>query len=470
MDHFQRSTFLEFPHTHVHPFSGSYLDSDATQTMDANQTEKAVGHSHHCILDSVGNGGYIFSDASNSLHMAGESTTHDQVLLQPIEHSTNGIDFPCTLNSDDFMPAYRIGGFPGGDMRVLAHGLPFLDGYSMSSGGWNRASILPPSPPYSESDVSLSPRSSYLDSATCYPPLEGGYYDEPDQMYQTPDYSVALCQVHSHPDMASDFSTVGECDNTGETESSKVAAISDTRTSPDSLVKYGRMSRQSKSGRPSPNRIVKKRQSSSPKTATNSNNRSPTRVFTCSFSHYGCPSVFVSKNEWKRHVTSQHLQLGFYRCDVGACNVRNQRPPSPTSTTSNKGSPEARRTNDFNRKDLFTQHQRRMHAPWLGSSTRQPASQKERNGFERSLEQVRRRCWHEQRRPPAQSQCGFCGMFFSGPRSWDERMEHVGRHFERDEAGAVEKEDVLLREWAIHEGVISLGEDGELKLTYLLES
>ncbi|EZF70942.1 hypothetical protein H105_06858 [Trichophyton soudanense CBS 452.61] len=39
------------------------------------------------------------------------------------------------------------------------------------------------------------------------------------------------------------------------------------------------------------------------------------RIFTCVFAPYGCTSSFASKNEWKRHVLSQHLQLGFYRCD-----------------------------------------------------------------------------------------------------------------------------------------------------------
>ena len=38
------------------------------------------------------------------------------------------------------------------------------------------------------------------------------------------------------------------------------------------------------------------------------------RKFLCSFSHYGCDTALSSKNEWKRHVHIQHLQLGFYRC------------------------------------------------------------------------------------------------------------------------------------------------------------
>lgn len=45
-----------------------------------------------------------------------------------------------------------------------------------------------------------------------------------------------------------------------------------------------------------------------------------TRPFICSFSHYGYESRFCSKNEWKRHESSQRLPLGFYRCDMQPCN------------------------------------------------------------------------------------------------------------------------------------------------------
>ena len=65
-------------------------------------------------------------------------------------------------------------------------------------------------------------------------------------------------------------------------------------------------------------------------TATSDGENGTPRIFTCSFAPYGCQSTFVSKNEWKRHVTSQHLQLGFYRCDVGKCSINSQ------SATSNQ--------------------------------------------------------------------------------------------------------------------------------------
>lgn len=166
---------------------------------------------------------------------------------------------------------------------------------------------------------------------------------------------------------------------------------------------------------------------------------SHTRPFVCTFSVYGCHSTFGSKNEWKRHVTSQHLRLGFWRCDLGACAHDPARP------------------NDFNRKDLFTQHVRRMHAP--GPKTSRP----ERERWEARLEADQQRCWVKSRETPERSECGFCRseeaggkkVSFEGAGSWEERMEHVGRHFEKGDGVRLSwKEDVGLREWMVREGLL----------------
>ncbi|KAJ5233122.1 hypothetical protein N7468_006078 [Penicillium chermesinum] len=172
-------------------------------------------------------------------------------------------------------------------------------------------------------------------------------------------------------------------------------------------------------------------------------------------------TIFVSKNEWKRHVLSQHLQLGFYRCDVGKCNHH------PRSRSQNS-SPPPGQPNDFNRKDLFTQHQRRIHAPWQQPGRRRAPSEDEQAAFEAGLEQVRQRCWHELRQPPLHSQCVFCQEVFSGEGSWDARMEHVGRHVERDDPQTLShaNEDVLLREWGLREGILQLV-DGQFRLASL---
>jgi hypothetical protein len=176
--------------------------------------------------------------------------------------------------------------------------------------------------------------------------------------------------------------------------------------------------------------------------------------FPCAFHHYGCCAVFANKNEWKRHVSSQHLQLGFYRCDMDSCIDH------------------AKGYNDFNRKDLFTQHCRRMHAPWSGAGGNPKKNEanvpkKDKDAFEKKLDSIRDRCWIDRRKAPASTKCGFCGKKFSESAiketkgktvhlsPWEERMEHIGRHFERDGKRAEdEKEDTGLRKWALEEGVV----------------
>lgn len=203
--------------------------------------------------------------------------------------------------------------------------------------------------------------------------------------------------------------------------------------------------------------VRSKETKSSPKQAGKQN---AARLFICSFSHYGCPSTFRTKNEWKRHVTSQHLRLRVFRCDVGSCNINNTAkekkqtwgPSSRNRIASSQQSCE----HHFNRKDLFTQHQRRMHKP--KELITNPSCERLKNAFEASLEQVRQRCWVEIRQPPDESYCGFCGRGFQGPKSWEERMEHVGKHFERGEKD--EREDEGLREWALSEGLIRPSEGG----------
>lgn len=176
---------------------------------------------------------------------------------------------------------------------------------------------------------------------------------------------------------------------------------------------------------------------------------SATKSFPCTFHHYGCQSTFASKNEWKRHVASQHLRLGYYRCDLGTCSADDARS-------------QQRGFNDFNRKDLFTQHCRRMHAPWSGTKKGEDGvSKKEKDGFEKQLEGIRARCWIDRRKAPERSSCGFCGESFidtDDVKAWDARMEHVGRHFERD-AYRLDQEDVDtgLRDWAIREGLVQAG-------------
>lgn len=206
-----------------------------------------------------------------------------------------------------------------------------------------------------------------------------------------------------------------------------------------------------------------------------------TRPFVCTFTRYGCSSTFGSKNEWKRHVTSQHLRPGIWRCDIGNCVPkpspsarRNVRKSSFDQNASTAESGEG--WNEFNRKDLFTQHARRMHGPVPTA----PRADKE--AFEATLAEIRERCWRQLHPAPPRSVCGFCihaqnqrpkaspsaqlnrfadsgeekkPHIFEGTSGWEERMEHVGRHLEK-QGTEEEDEDVGLREWMVQEGLVFL--------------
>lgn len=222
-----------------------------------------------------------------------------------------------------------------------------------------------------------------------------------------------------------------------------------------------------------------------------------TRPFTCSFQRYGCPANFGSKNEWKRHVSSQHLRLGIYRCDISMCIPNQPRRKSssssydkslqkaesdPSSSSSDRSSEPTTGHNEFNRKDLFTQHVRRMHGPRSSGSLRRNLASAETNEFDEQLEAIRQRCWVQLRTKPPRSFCGFCrfkqeqyqkqqhdriingldaqsgsnGMddvIFEGDCAWDDRMEHVGKHLERGETEEVE--DDGLRQWLAEQGLLS---------------
>ncbi|ODA79224.1 hypothetical protein RJ55_04817 [Drechmeria coniospora] len=173
-----------------------------------------------------------------------------------------------------------------------------------------------------------------------------------------------------------------------------------------------------------------------------------TRPFPCAFSFAGCTSTFGSKNEWKRHMASQHLCLQFYRCSQ-----------CPQSAVEGKG-------NEFNRKDLFTQHLRRMHAPF---QVKRAAMSKAENelvaDWDEHVKKLQQTCLVTRRQPPRMSVCPKpgCQHMFEGPGSWDEWTEHVGRHMEKGESQSLEV-DPLLAQWAVQEGIIEPKGGGEYRL------
>ncbi|AEO62234.1 uncharacterized protein THITE_2106180 [Thermothielavioides terrestris NRRL 8126] len=172
-----------------------------------------------------------------------------------------------------------------------------------------------------------------------------------------------------------------------------------------------------------------------------------TRPFPCAFSFAGCTSTFGSKNEWKRHISSQHLCLQYYRCS--SC---------PQSAADGKG-------NEFNRKDLFTQHLRRMHAPFAIKKATAKGDSKLQAEWDAHVKDMQTSCLVTRRQPPQRSACPKpdCQSVFEGPGSWDEWTEHVGRHMEKGEAGRMGV-DPLLAEWALDEGIVEKVGEGEYRL------
>ncbi|KAK7419813.1 hypothetical protein QQZ08_010701 [Neonectria magnoliae] len=172
-----------------------------------------------------------------------------------------------------------------------------------------------------------------------------------------------------------------------------------------------------------------------------------TRPFPCAFSFAGCTSTFGSKNEWKRHISSQHLCLQYYRCS--SCTQ---------STAEGRG-------NEFNRKDLFTQHLRRMHAPFQIKRAIAKGDSKLQTEWEAHVKDMQQSCLVQRRHPPQRSACPKpdCQTVFEGPTSWDEWTEHVGRHMEKGEGQRLGV-DGLLAKWALEESIIEPRGDGEFRL------
>lgn len=217
-----------------------------------------------------------------------------------------------------------------------------------------------------------------------------------------------------------------------------------------------------------------------------------TRPYVCVFDFAGCGATFASKNEWKRHVSSQHLLLHYWLCTEGACaNVHNG-PASKVGKQSAKKKHDHNEEDEddvgpalpdgaiFNRKDLYTQHLRRMHTPvavkraqrLAGVPTVGPpapsaaaaakaassASSKKDTGalaankdakaeanqiiadWEETVRRLQREALRDRCALPDTMACPAegCDESFHGPAAWDMRMEHVARHL--DVAIAVDDE------------------------------
>ncbi|KAK1828293.1 hypothetical protein QBC39DRAFT_359618, partial [Podospora conica] len=177
-----------------------------------------------------------------------------------------------------------------------------------------------------------------------------------------------------------------------------------------------------------------------------------TRPFKCVFHFAGCPSQFAAKNEWKRHVATQHLLLNYWICQEAEC-MRLVNGPSPIATnslssrTAGSGRTAASTAhhhghqdeenlpngNIFNRKDLYTQHLRRMHMP---AEYKKEGSGKKTNTTGTTSQQ--QHAWDARLRAlqdaAVRTRCALpeamtcpapgCDETFTGATAWDLRMEH----------------------------------------------
>lgn len=252
-------------------------------------------------------------------------------------------------------------------------------------------------------------------------------------------YNPCANLYHTQTEILSDLEINDDVDADGEPD-----AMCDSRLSSEptqqvsSMPKRKRYSRDQRKHTKSRTSAVSKRPAlrkarhnsrSKSRHSSKGGTSSADRTYACSFRMYGCESTFSSKNEWKRHFSSQHLKLNYWRCDLKGCFAA---PKGP---------------NDFNRKDLFTQHLRRMHAPWTGKNNPSP---EEKAKFDETLEEHHKRCLQTPRRPPENSYCHTCKRAFP---NWQDRMEHMSKHYEDDPAFE-ESEDRVLVEWAVQEGIL----------------
>ncbi|KAM0333108.1 hypothetical protein ACHAQA_001767 [Verticillium albo-atrum] len=183
------------------------------------------------------------------------------------------------------------------------------------------------------------------------------------------------------------------------------------------------------------------------------------RPFVCVFNFAGCGSSFPSKNEWKRHVVTQHLALNYWLCTQGNCERCTHPPPAsrqPSSDSSSTTSTSSMlpRGAIFNRKDLYTQHVRRMHVP--PPAVKAVRQKKPSPEWEQRLHQMQSQAERKRCNLPSNMKCpaAGCKVAFEASNAWDQYMEHVAKHLEAATEGREQMpqfggdEDSTLITWA----------------------
>ena len=190
----------------------------------------------------------------------------------------------------------------------------------------------------------------------------------------------------------------------------------------------------------------------------------------CVFAFAGCTSLWKSKNEWKRHAMTQHLVLESYCCRL--CK-------RDDSTTANGGSASASHAKGkaklgkntawmmvdgqvgqvFNRKDLFTQHVKRMHEATFtkkcgGKSGNQGRDKKAFDDWIKAQQEGAR--FNTGRVALDNSYCpkDGCGMKFEGKKGWDDRLEHIWKHLDVEGTCDFDIGGGGMREWAQNSHIV----------------
>jgi hypothetical protein len=86
---------------------------------------------------------------------------------------------------------------------------------------------------------------------------------------------------------------------------------------------------------------------------------------------------------------------------------------------------------------------------------------------EHVIAEYQARCFHHLRQHPLRSGCLFCPQVFEGVGSWEQRMEHLGAHFEKEKKNIKASldtsrwnDDPELQEWFLQEGLIEADTKG----------
>jgi hypothetical protein len=166
----------------------------------------------------------------------------------------------------------------------------------------------------------------------------------------------------------------------------------------------------------------------------------------CLLANYGCSArKFTSMQEWKRHLNAQHFRVGFWRCDM----CSNHFPST---------------NNDFNRKDLFTQHVLRIHL-----------SKEDLLANNADIAKHQLRCYIHLREYPPESRCVVCQKEFSSrePDDWNLYLEHVASHYELERMfpkvlDGLEPQDwkiaAVEEDWLLKERLIARSPDGSWEI------